>query len=687
MRPGIKLWITAGAALAGLYGQEPGAGPRPAWLHDMPVVLVSNHDSMPIFRRRVGGNTTYQVEEYEKEHTDEAMRKLKELGVTVVITHFYKGFGLEAEKEHQQKALELVRLARKYGMKVGVYVGSTIAYETFLAEKPEAESWFVPDYLGRPVFYSEQPWRKRVYFMHPGYREYMRRVLRMAEDDFHADLLHFDNTSMQAEPAIFQHPMAIQDFREFLRNKYTPAQLERRLGFAELRYVLPPKYDRPLGAINDPLLQEWADFRCVQLARYYAEMEALLRGLNPQVAVESNPHSGISGRNTVWEQGVDYPRLLAHMDAVWTEEGDPAGVTADGILVSRIRSFKMADTLHNTLFVAAGGEGGDTLQLAESLAFNRQCIGNVGGVLAGYDTPEPVRQYIRFFHRNFEHYRDVENIADVAVLHSFASMGFNNDRPAVSTMLFEQALIQSRVPFDIIFDDNLKDLSRYRVLALPDQECLDDAQMDLIRKFVDGGGALVATEYTSLFNNWRERRRDFGLHDLFGVSAPRYRSPREREEFPAAPVRRQSGAGRVVYIPEIKPALAKPSGARMTRQYWKLPRNAKEIVDEVRWAAGDFSLDVSAPATIVAEPMRQPRAHKLLLHLLNYDVSRTPSLANLAVKFRLPPKARVAKVTLLSPDRAGASVLPHEVRDGAVAFTVPRLATYDLAVIELAQQK
>ena len=90
MRPGIKLWITAGAALAGSYGQEPVAGPRPAWLHDMPVVLVSNHDSMPIFRRRVGGNTTYQVEEYEKEHTDEAMRKLKELGVTVVITHFIK---------------------------------------------------------------------------------------------------------------------------------------------------------------------------------------------------------------------------------------------------------------------------------------------------------------------------------------------------------------------------------------------------------------------------------------------------------------------------------------------------------------------------------------------------------------------------------------------------------------------
>lgn len=151
-----------------------------------------------------------------------------------------------------------------------------------------------------------------------------------------------------------------------------------------------------MGPINDPLFQEWADFRCTQLERYYAEMEELLRGQNPQVAVETNPHSGISGRNTVWEQGVDYPRLLAHMDAVWTEEGDPAGVTKDGILVSRIRSFKMTNTLHNTLFVAAGGFGGAVLQMAESLAFNRQCIGDIGGVLAEYDTREPVRRYVRF---------------------------------------------------------------------------------------------------------------------------------------------------------------------------------------------------------------------------------------------------------------------------------------------------
>jgi len=101
--------------------------PRPSWLHDGPIILVSNHDSMPIFRRRVGGNPTWQEDDYEKEHSEEAVRKLKELGVTVVIVHFYKGFGLQAEREHMEKAKLLAALVKKYGMRLGVYVGSTIA--------------------------------------------------------------------------------------------------------------------------------------------------------------------------------------------------------------------------------------------------------------------------------------------------------------------------------------------------------------------------------------------------------------------------------------------------------------------------------------------------------------------------------------------------------------------------------
>jgi len=646
--------------------------------------MVSNHDSMPIFRRRVGGNPTWQEEDYEKEHSEESIRKLKALGVTVVIVHFYKGFGLEAEHDHMEKGKALAALVHKYGMRVGVYVGSTIAYETFLAEKPEAQEWFVPDFMGRPVFYDDQTFRKRVYFMHPGYRDYIKRVLRIAEEDFHADLIHFDNTSMQAEPSIFQHPLAVEQFRDFLKDKYTPEELKNRLGFSDVHYVLPPRYDRPMSFIIDPLFQEWADFRCVQLAAYYAEMEKLLRGLNPEVAVETNPHSGISGRNTVWEQGVDYPRLLAHLDAVWTEEGDPAGVTANGILVSKIRTFKMTNTLGNTLFLATGGEDGNTLQMAEAMAFGRQCLGDVGGVLAGYDLPEGQRKYIRFFHRNFEHYRDIDNVADVASLHSYASLAYDNDRAAVSAMLFEQAMIQARVPFDIIFDGNLKNLEKYRVLVLADQECLNDDKLDLIRKFVEGGGSLVATEHSTLYNEWRQRRRNFGLVDLWKVDAPRWRGAREPEDIlKIATIRRQVGRGRVVYIPEVKPAIPKPPGARMTSQYWKLPLNSRELVDDVRWAEGGrLALEVAAPLTVAAELVEQKQKGEMIVHLLNYDVARTPSVRQIGIDLRLPEGKKATKVSLVSPDEAGTLSLPFLPKNGRVSFSVPSLKTYSLAIVQ-----
>ncbi|HET9321376.1 MAG TPA: hypothetical protein VFO27_16420, partial [Bryobacteraceae bacterium] len=125
-------------------------------------------------------------------------------------------------------------------------------------------------------------------------------------------------------------------------------------------------------------------------------------------------------------------------------------------------------------------------------------------------------------------------------------------------------------------------------------------------------------------------------------------------------------------------------GARMTSQYWKLPVNWNEITDSVRWAAGgSFSLELNAPSTVIAEPMEQRGAKKLLVHLVNYNVARTPSVSNIGVTFRLPHGAAVSKVTLLSPDRAEAPTLSHKVQDGAVTFTVPRLAAYDLAVIQL----
>ena len=659
--------------------------PRPSWIPRDPLALTGNHDDIALFRRRVGGNPVWQEDDYITEHTDEAVKKLKDAGVTMAVIHFYKAYGLEAEKGQLEDAKKLTALCKKYGIKVAVYVGSTIAFETFLLEKPEAQEWIVPDYLGSPVRYGgTQVFRKRVYFMHPGYIEYMKRVLRIAIEDLKVDMIHFDNTSMQAQPPIFFHPMAIEDFKKYLTNKYTPEMLKKRLGFSDVRYVEPPKYNQPLSTIDDPLFQEWADFRCQQLADYYGIMERYIRSLNPEVAVETNPHSGMSGNNTIWDQGVDYPRLLSHTDYMWTEEGNEAAVNEEGVLISKIRTFKMARTLNNRLLIYSIREGGNKLENAESMAYNRQCMGTVTGFLGVDNLPEDQKNYIKFFHKNFDLYRDIDYVADVAVLHSYATMAYNNDRPYQSTFLFEQALIQKKIPFDIIFDDNLKNISKYKVLILADQECLNDEKLDLIRKFVNDGGGLIATEHTSLYTEWRQRKREFGLNDLFQVTAPAWHGTRTPEDILNIPVqKKQVGKGKVVYIPEIKPAVPKPPAAAMLSRYWKLPVNLNELIESVQWASDNsLSLNIEAPLTVTMELNQKEDKSAMILHLVNFDLENPP-VQNIKVNVRVPEGKKVTQVIIMTPDGRNDEIIQFKNSEDRIAFTVPQLSVYNLVAIKL----
>src|SRR5260370_14143228 len=74
--------------------------PRPEWLGKEPLIVAGNWDSMPIFRRRVGGVAPGMAEDYARQHTEEAVRKLKDLGVTMAGVFFYKGFGPGAPQTH-----------------------------------------------------------------------------------------------------------------------------------------------------------------------------------------------------------------------------------------------------------------------------------------------------------------------------------------------------------------------------------------------------------------------------------------------------------------------------------------------------------------------------------------------------------------------------------------------------------
>jgi Hypothetical glycosyl hydrolase 6/Beta-galactosidase trimerisation domain len=82
-----------------------------------------------------------------------------------------------------------------------------------------------------------------------------------------------------------------------------------------------------------------------------------------------------------------------------------------------------------------------------------------------------------------------------------------------------QALIEARIPFDMVSDRHLdtNHLSRFEVVVLPNIAMLSDGECEQLAAFVARGGGVVATHTTSLFDDAGQRRRELGLARLFGV--------------------------------------------------------------------------------------------------------------------------------------------------------------------------
>jgi HEAT repeat protein len=81
------------------------------------------------------------------------------------------------------------------------------------------------------------------------------------------------------------------------------------------------------------------------------------------------------------------------------------------------------------------------------------------------------------------------------------------------------ALQQSQIPADVIWAETLtpEKLSRYRVLVMTDAKILTEAQVGLIRDWVNKGGVLIAGGSSTLFDRLPAVRKNYLLADVFGV--------------------------------------------------------------------------------------------------------------------------------------------------------------------------
>jgi hypothetical protein len=158
-----------------------------------------------------------------------------------------------------------------------------------------------------------------------------------------------------------------------------------------------------------------------------------------------------------------------------------------------------------------------------------------------YQTAEPVMQW---HSRNEEFLINRRPVATVAVGWSQRNADFFGRDDGEARIVqpwrgFTQALVRARIPFVPVHLDHLqRDAAGISVIVLPNIGAMEDSQVDAIRRFVAGGGSLIATGQTSLFDRWGDPRSDFALAELFGVSGRKpaeERAPTQRGATTAAP--------------------------------------------------------------------------------------------------------------------------------------------------------
>jgi Hypothetical glycosyl hydrolase 6/Beta-galactosidase trimerisation domain len=136
-----------------------------------------------------------------------------------------------------------------------------------------------------------------------------------------------------------------------------------------------------------------------------------------------------------------------------------------------------------------------------------------------------VEEIFQWHHANQDYFRNEQSLARVGMVYSQQTAAFYAGPDAVEkvdypALGFYQALIEARIPFEMVHDRLLdrQHVERFRTLILPNIAALSDEQCRQIEDFVNRGGNVIATYETSLYDQWGKQRPNFGLAALFGAS-------------------------------------------------------------------------------------------------------------------------------------------------------------------------
>ncbi len=628
---------------------------------------------------------------YIRGHSEEIIKALADLGINLVSTHFFKGYGMQSDLEDLKNTERLIKNCHRQGIKVLLYVQmSSLFMGTFSKEISQARDWLSVDPEGKPIVFGgiTSSYHRLVPCKNnPAFIEYIKEVFRKALVEFQGDGIHLDNLFLYPNACYCQ--ICKKKFREYLNKEYTKEEAQELFGFYDFSYLDPP----PTFRNYDPVSREWVNFKCDGMRELLEELKNYAKSLKPDSIF--NAHAPYA-----WHMSGDYllkvstgPETISrNLDMVVAENYDFPRISDHGELISMIREYKLAfingHSVMSFAFLPAEGrppyrDGGITfiptsaeakLALGELAAFG-------GHVSGGFWITMPdkgrfafedenlnriLKEYYNFLSTNKELFINLESYCETATLRPTASLMNTYDITSPCVTGMEQLLIQEHIPFDIILERhlNITDLARYQVLILPNVTCMTDEQVDTVKQYVDQGGSLVVIGDTSLYNQNMQYRDEYGLAELMGIS-------RLDDKFPPF-LFSDYGQGKVLYFSskDFLPGRF----IEETRMYVpSLPRGWKDKIRLIKQLHKPF-LITNAPETLVINTFT--REKELLVHLLNYRVDQ--EVKDLNISISIPSGKEVQAITHLSPDDSLRERLSFKHREDKLRFRIPKVEIYSV---------
>ncbi|HEX2326729.1 MAG TPA: beta-galactosidase, partial [Chloroflexota bacterium] len=435
-----------------------------------------------------------------------------------IVAYYPSAFGLHRRSPYlgdRDLFGEVTAAARENGIVVVARMDSSRASERFYFEHPD---WFAVDAEGRP--YRAGDFDGPFYtacISGPYYREYLPQVLQELCERYRPAGFSDNSWSGLSRERICYCPSCRAAFAEFSAGRALPrgkdwedatyrAWVEwsyaQRTSLWELNNAVTHRYGGPDC--------EWSGMNSGGLTtqcRSFQDWRALA---SSRVRIVFLDHQGRSQTGPIWENGVQGKLIRSLM-------GDDAPMPESMAMYNNTGNYRLSSKPEPEvrLWFASAVAGGI-----------RPWWHHVGADHEDrrmFRTAPPLFQW----HAEHERYlRDRRHLASVAVLYwqrnnDFFGRDEAEERCDAPARGLGQALVRGRIPYALLNADQLGtvDLSRYRAILLPNIGALSEAHCQALRAYVAGGGGLVATGETSLYDEWGDRRPDFGLGGVFGARA------------------------------------------------------------------------------------------------------------------------------------------------------------------------